>query len=306
MIEKVGHGVREKRNARGGSVAPPNGRRANLWKMDLRLAGAAVLLVSNRVFSLRTGHTHPQQGGTSMTGKISVILVALAVFSLGTSATGTSAQPTAITACGAITAPGSYRLGNNLMGSGPNCLSVSANGVTIDLDGFMIAGFTAINGGDGLTVRNGMISCSSDGIVAGDGLVVDRVTFSRCRELGVFGGNQATVKDSTFFQGTGTDGFAIRLLSGALVTRNVIVGATVGIEIESGTVSENVLSNGVGGLLINSGGAAINNTVQNYSTNGIVTVCPSNVLGNTATGNGINLVLTGDPSTCNVEHNLAP
>ena len=253
-----------------------------------------------------------------MTRKISTILVALAILSLGMFITETSAQPTVITACGAITAGGSYRLGNNLQAPPGTCLSVSARDVTIDLDGFVITGGFGRNAiiasAAALTVRNGTIATGGFGISASDGLLVDRVTFDLNSDGGVLAGNQAIVKDSVFLR-AGNDGqWAIQVQSG-LVTRNVILGGGNnlrggGVLIDRGTVSGNVLNgSSVGGqigLRMTGGGAVINNTVQNYSIHGLDIMCPSNVLGNTATGNGVNLVLHGDHSTCNVEHNVAP
>src|SRR5690242_12390407 len=51
------------------------------------------------------------------------------------------AQVTPISACGMITAPGSYQLTRNLSSAG-DCLKVNNNEITIDLNGFVISNST--------------------------------------------------------------------------------------------------------------------------------------------------------------------
>jgi hypothetical protein len=52
------------------------------------------------------------------------------------------------------------------------------------------------------------------------------------------------------------------------------------------------------------GSVVAGNVVHSNSYSGIGVACPSLVLGNTATANGINLTLTGQG--CTVEHNVVP
>src|SRR5712664_1827203 len=141
------------------------------------------------------------------------LLVALMTVSFAMCAAEAAAQPALITNCGLISAPGSYRLANNLSATGPGiCLQARANSVTIDLDGFTIGGDgtgTGVGSGPiftGVTVRNGTITRFSIGINFEDNNtpMVERVTFLNNSGDGVRANNTAVVKDSVFlFNGAG-------------------------------------------------------------------------------------------------------
>ena len=65
-----------------------------------------------------------------------------------------------------ITASGLYRLAN----STTSAITISASDVTLDLDGFKVAGGIIVNGGlDQITIRNGVVEGSTDAIVVNGG-----------------------------------------------------------------------------------------------------------------------------------------
>ena len=70
-----------------------------------------------------------------------------------------------------------------------------------------------------------------------------------------------------------------------IVEGNVVVGVGTGIEVGYGSI-------------------VIGNTSLNNSGVGIDVVCPANVTNNTATGNSVNIQLSGEG--CNNTNNVAP
>jgi hypothetical protein len=174
-----------------------------------------------------------------------------------------------------ITAPGSYRLVRNLQATG-NCLLVTADDVTINLNGFVISGNGSGVGvrrdtaatGTNLTVRNGTIRNFATGLAYEDNnlLQVEKVTFVGNVVAGINANNTVSVKSSAFINnGTGI----FLSVSGAfsIFADNLITGNQIG----------------------------------------LVAGCPSNYLGNTIVGNpNGNLILKPPVVGCNVEHTLAP
>jgi hypothetical protein len=207
--------------------------------------------------------------------------------------------PTEIEKCQTIDKPGSYKLVRNLTFSVPSgggdCLSITADFVTIDLAGFSISvlGGAGPGGGissdrDGIIVRNGSISGPSLGLLQHG---VSLLGFASLVE-GV------RVNFAVFF-GISASG----IVKGNTVTRTTAISGT-GI-FATGTVTGNLVVGNRNGMAIGQGSTVIGNTVTGNVDVGIFVDCPSNVTDNTAVNNGqANLVLGGNG--CNNTNNVAP
>jgi hypothetical protein len=210
--------------------------------------------------------------------------------------------PIALDRCQTISQPGSYKLVNNLTATGSAgsvCLSITANFVTIDLAGFMIAGgesvfWAAIEAGNntsGITVRNGSIL--GPFVVGGVRLDGDGSTVEGLRVSGAM---------------------AVGIVATGIVRGNTAVGLsppsghTGGVAIAAnGAITGNYVSGNKGvGILAGQGSTVIGNTATKSSADfGMEVLCPSNVTDNTITGNHLgNLSLQGNG--CNNTNNVAP
>ena len=90
-----------------------------------------------------------------------------------TAVTSVSGQPVPIDTCKAITEPGSYVLTANLS-SMTDCLIIEADFVTIDLDGFLIAGIGGRGGpATGTGIGTGSKGVMRSGIAIHDGTVTN-------------------------------------------------------------------------------------------------------------------------------------
>jgi len=198
-----------------------------------------------------------------------------------------------ISSCQTITQPGSYFLITNLTATGAgDCLTIQANFVTLDLSGFVIAG----NGtGSGIaatstsfhdvTVRNGTVTNFSIGVRFKS---LRNATVERLRVIGNSNGGiliqepGATVKDSL---ATDNGGFGIDVFLGA-----------------PSLVTGNVARNNSTGIITGPGTSVIGNSVGANTGAGISVSCPSLVLGNTVTSNGLPVVIAG--VGCVTDHNV--
>jgi hypothetical protein len=213
-----------------------------------------------------------------------------------TPGSGARAEPTAITACQTISQPGSYRLANNLTGTG-DCLVITTDGVTIDLAGFSISGaqtgITAAVGRpgerQGIAVRNGSISRVFIGVDL----------------TGVSG---SIVEGLRVFSHVGAG-----IIATGVVTRNTVSAGgqkTADGIIATGVVTWNNASNNATGIFAGPGSTLIGNTAIDNSLDGILASCPVNLTDNTAIGNGTarpgtaNITLNGEG--CHSEDNVAP
>jgi hypothetical protein len=198
------------------------------------------------------------------------------------------ADPTVITACQTISAPGSYVLANNLrLLTGP-CLIIAASNVTIDLAGFNIltsrgAPISAGKNVAGIAVRNGSISADRETGVnfAGDGSIVEGLRIITSQAIGIIA--NGIVRGNTVVS-DGTPG-AVGIIATGAVTNNYVSGMDGA------------------GISVGAGSTVIGNTATSNAI-GIQADCPSNLTDNTAVGNGKNLVLNGDG--CHNEDNVAP
>lgn len=219
--------------------------------------------------------------------------------------------------CQTIDQPGSYIVVRDLKASG-DCLVITTDGVTVDLNGFTLTGDgsgTAVRGPGAppgtlaairTTVRNGHIthfaratdlSGTVDAVHAvsnGEGIVVG---------VGIVRGCIAQ-----FNIGTGIT-LADGLVSGNLVVANGGTGIAVR---EAAVVTGNEVSGNAKGIDAEGLGSGLShNVVDGNSEIGLQVRCPANLSNNTAVGNPPrgtpqNLVLIGAPSSCVTSGNLAP
>lgn len=173
-----------------------------------------------------------------------------------------------------ITVPGSYYLSANLSVQKANGIKIDTVGVTLDLNGFIIARGGGAPGGngieiaahaDGTTVRNGAIggfargietlqsagfalgclfehlfvtNCTVVGIAAGDGAVLESC---RAQEntgaIGIQTGDSATLRNCTARR---NGGFGIFVLTGSTLTNcTAMENSGVGISVQNGSTLEN-------------------------------------------------------------------
>jgi hypothetical protein len=237
-----------------------------------------------------------------------------------------------ISECTTIGKPGSYVLTRNLTAAG-DCVVIAADFVTLDLAGWVITGDGSTGrgvtgGGRGITVRNGTVTGFSLAVMLGAGAVVEKV---RAIDNGGDGAGIATgsssmisgntVSGSPFpiaagfgstISGNTTRGGQFGITAGnfSTVSGNNVVGGGVGIFTGFGSiVSGNTSSGSDPSIFTGLGSTVTGNTAKEEGNGGggsagIVVDCPSNVIGNTATGYSNNLVLSG--AGCTNIDNLAP
>jgi len=222
-----------------------------------------------------------------------------------------------------ISQPGSYRLSGNLTVPDVNttAILVTAENVSLDLNGFSVTGPNTCTFGTGCPFASG------EGVMAGN--------------FGVAGPRNVRVFNGTV-RGMGANGIILTGV-GSAVEKVVAMGnREVGIEVEAGSVVDSVASfnefgifaktargcitenntqtgievfangvasgnsannNSISGITLAVGGTATGNTA-NHNSDGIVANCPSTVVGNTATGNQVNIepiVITA--SLCTLANN---
>jgi hypothetical protein len=222
-------------------------------------------------------------------------------------ATPSLAAPRVLLTCTTITDPGSYVVGRNIAAIG-DCFVIAADNVTIDLDGFVLAGNGTGNafveqlavGKQGLTVRNGAITGFAKALfmLNTNGVTVERINASGNLQGGVQTGDMAVVTNSRLVG----NAFGVALGQRALVQGNIVNNNTgVGISVGIGS---NVLGNAVGrngnsGISAAEGALVANNISRNNATYGAVMDCPGAAVGNTLSNNLTANLATPDGSICN-------
>jgi hypothetical protein len=191
-----------------------------------------------------------------------------------------------------ISLPGSYRLSGNLtVPADTNGIEIAANHVTLDLNGFQIAGASGQRAGvrdvaggrEAVAVRNGTVTNFATGISFGSTFGAE---ISQIRAVGN--------------TGTGISVGPHSIVTGSTATRNDRgIGMGAGSLASGNTVFENVTL----GLQLNANGAAINNVVGQNPT-GILVFCPVNLVANTSLFNGLNLDVNG--GGCSFSNNNMP
>jgi hypothetical protein len=174
-----------------------------------------------------------------------------------------------------ISRSGKYKLIGNLnVPADKNGFNVTANNVTIDLNGFRIAGGKmGINmpNRDGLTVMNGTVrNFASDGIVARGFAVVQDMQIANNGGMGVKLDNNGRVIRSTI---AGSNGINIYCVSRCLIASNVVTGsvteAAIGLFTTAGghLVLGNVIANNAGFAIYAEGKTGFgNNTLTGNGT----------------------------------------
>ena len=208
---------------------------------------------------------------------------------------GVDAVRTPIGACGTIDAPGSYVVIKNLAAVG-TCLNITADNVTIDLNGFVLSGDgtgsgigtngTLANPRLGIAVHHGTVTGFDDGInfFRADSSAVVGVRATNNTGNGIQVGSVGTVRNSTA-HGNGFNG--------------IIAGSASKVTGNSATDNDNV------GITAEANSTVTGNTVRGNGQQGFVVECPLNLIGNTSTGNRFDnlFVFGGD---CNIVKNIAP
>ena len=203
-----------------------------------------------------------------------------------------------------ISQPGSYYLTTNLVGvSGKYGISIAANNVTLDLNGFAVQGVSGSYGGirfpgaqTNVTVRNGTVngwgnSAVDNSLVLSANVVFERLNVSASGNNGICNMGQACVVRDCNSQNNNSVGIycGAGIISGCTVNNNgydgiyatgsAVSGCTVnnngyaGIEVYSGTVSGCIVSknkyNGISLFTSNpSGNVVIGNTCIGNNTAG--------------------------------------
>jgi hypothetical protein len=210
-----------------------------------------------------------------------------------------------------ISRPGSYRLASNLTVPDANttAIQITADDVTLDLNGFRIAGpivcnpepttcnasgtgagVQSVSSGTvaprGIRLRNGTIR--GMGLVGvlllGDGSIVDRVNASGNAGPGIVVGSDGTVTDSVASVNilAGIVGAAVRNSS---ADKNSGMG--IFIRVDGVATGNRANSNGTSGIIASNSSTLAGNTANNNKNFGIDAACPSSIVGNTTAANPV-------------------
>jgi parallel beta-helix repeat protein len=202
-----------------------------------------------------------------------------------------------ISACGTISESGSYYVTQNLSTTG-TCITVTADDVTIDLNGFTLTGDGSathfgiwINNVSNVEVKNGTVRFFEVGINGTwSGTVTESNRVIKVRAMGngiSLASNNNLVKDCTAADSTSFPGYGILAGGGSTVTNNT------------------AYNNQGNGITTGNGCTVTNNTVYNNQDSGITTGNGCTVTNNTARDNqsaGIS-VLNGCTVTNNTAYN---
>jgi hypothetical protein len=194
-----------------------------------------------------------------------------------------------------ISLPGSYRLSGNLtVPADTHGIEIAADHVTLDLNGFQIAGTsgqrdgvrTGVGGLRGLAVRNGSVTNFNDGI-----------------SLGAAFGSEITQIRATDNTANGISTGPHSTVTGNIATRN---GRGIGVGAGSLASGNHVFENETIGMEIFANSTALNNIAgRHFNGPGIRVFCPVNVIGNTSLFNGVNLEVAGEGG-CTFANNNMP
>jgi hypothetical protein len=217
------------------------------------------------------------------------------------------ANPVAVNACVTISKPGSYRLVKNLNATG-DCLIITANWVTIDLNGFVISGNGTGSGiladesaqRRGITVRNGTVQGFESGVnLGGTGTeaLIDAVRAIGNSNVGIGVNDSSTVKNSIATE----NGVGIVTGSRSVVSGNTADFNSDGFNVNLGcTVIGNTAgSNTRDGFEIGNGATVVNNTAFANGRYGFLR-SGGNFIGNNATLNTTNVTGPADNAVNNV------
>jgi hypothetical protein len=248
-----------------------------------------------------------------------VLVVACAILVLSAISATDAAAQSKITKCQSISASGSYVLGTNLTATTGSCLSITADFVTIDLNGFTIdcggsngEGVSEGSNFQGTTVRNGTVTHCSRGVnLAGTNALVEKVRAVSNTFEGITIGHSGIVKDSQASQ-NGGDGIAV-FFYGLVTGSNSLGNGGNGISADNGSsVIGNTTSENTGHGVAASLSLIAKNTSAVNKGFGYSVRCPSNVLENMARGNqngfpgAANFFFDTSIGACNMSNNWEP
>jgi hypothetical protein len=216
----------------------------------------------------------------------------------------------------AVAERSSFVLVKDLYSYGQDCLVLTANNISIDLNGFAISGvgtgkgIIASSSIQGVTIRNGAVRGFAIGVsLGGSGNFVEHIRVENNTDTGMFLG-AGSIANHVVVQGNWQNG---AILSTACAFKDSSVRANGNSPTSKGlsagpgsTVTGNTfLANTGTGLFGSTGGTVIGNTVTDTLGTGISVICPSNLQQNTATSNtSSNILLVGDG--CLFVYNVAP
>lgn len=233
-----------------------------------------------------------------------------------------------INSCVSITSPGSYILSKNINGSAAigSCITIETSYVTLDLNGFTIAGAAVLPVGGipfndgiatlglptprikGIVIRNGTVAGFDVGISLGlaDASTISDVKVIENVRSGIFLGDSC-ILTRNIARENGESGMAVG--DGCVITENAShSNGTFGITSTSSTfIGNTARSNGDDGIHATQGSLLKSNTAAFNGDNGIEVACPGNIIGNSASFNtGTNLNIDTTLGTCNDIDNFAP
>ncbi len=219
-----------------------------------------------------------------------------------------------------IAAPGSYKLSGNLTVPDANttAIEITADNVTIDLNGFSIIGPVVCSGfpvksctptGSGVGVKAGLATNVTvlNGVIRGmgaAGIALDeagvRVEGIRATSNGMVGirASSAIVKSCEVTQNGG-----VGIFNSAVVIGNIVTGnASHGVQVFSGVVTNNFAFKNGGNGIDATFASVTGNQVRESGMAGIRAGCPSSVVGNAAVANAGGDILTAG-SGCTLTNN---
>jgi hypothetical protein len=211
-----------------------------------------------------------------------------------------------------VSKPGSYRLTGNLTIPGStDGIDVTADGATIDLNGFSVTSITGsgvgvnASGGGDITVENGQVTGFSDGVDSGPWGIVRKVHAEANSHYGINAGNYSVVEGCTANFSTPPTAVGIACFNGCQISTNTVnqngadgIDCTgIGCVISGNTVTQN----GKTGIRCNQTGCVISGNAISFNALGIsandtTTGYGGNVLSNNTSGN----VLSGTSMKNNV------
>jgi parallel beta-helix repeat protein len=260
-------------------------------------------------------------------GKNTTLALAI-LLALGIWATSAAAQT--ISDCGEVTDPGTYTVTTDITApADTNCITISASGVAIDLQGHTIrgSGFSSGifgRGGQHIIIANGTITGFNQNInLEADFLSISNIIVTNAGFSGITNnsGNFTVVTDVQA-NNTGVHGIYFygnnNTVSRTTASENGHYGIAFLQESNTNTVIDSTANgNGLGGMFFANGNSTVigstanentsdgifiggsnnvltDNTANGNTSQGISVVCPSNLYGNAAQGNpGGNIVTAG-------------
>ena len=234
------------------------------------------------------------------TTNIALLCVMITVLSLGTLLAADGAIP--IWEPTTIMESGRYVLTRDIIAesSEPGTITITANNVDFDLNGFTIDSYqyTVLSEGDGLKIYNGTINATNEGNlqIMGDNFVVRGITFTSSDDetLRLYGNNGIVEDNLINGGGDGIQAYG----DGITIRNNVIRNAESGIELtgQGNQVLRNTISSCQQGIVLSSSLNLIEGNLLTDNSNfglRLYSGSENNVYrGNTVRGN------TGDPLNC--------